>query len=114
MTSFSLSRDGFSLSRKDEAILRVLRRNEQYGLGLQEAIEGASDFQLSMSCGSLYPNLRRLEKSKLISSRQEEARLPQRKGNRRVYYRITERGESILNELDLFRARLDNWPNPIY
>lgn len=98
----------FDLSRVEEYILRALLGGEKrYGNQIMDAVGEFSYGQVSINPGNLYPALRRLEKQDLITSEQESQRLDIRKGNRRVYYTITNKGRKIINELEDFYRKLE-------
>ena len=66
-------------------------RTEQYGYTLRKTL---ADDGLSIDEGTLYPLLRRLESQGLLRSQWRE----EDKRNKR-FYRLTETGEQILNQL---------------
>ncbi|MEC4814194.1 MAG: PadR family transcriptional regulator [Scytonema sp. PMC 1069.18] len=99
---------GFALSRVEEYVLRALLGGEQrYGNQIMDGVGEFSYGQVSINPGNLYPALRRLEKSGLIASEKENKRLEIRKGNRRVYYKITPKGRAVIAEIEEFYRKLE-------
>jgi PadR family transcriptional regulator, regulatory protein PadR len=49
-------------------VLRTLRRGEQHGYGISQAIAAGTGDVLHVETGSLYPALHRLEKRRLIKA----------------------------------------------
>lgn len=76
------------------AVLAVLDREESYGLAILDTVRGEGG--LSISEGSIYPLLNRLEKAGKITARwveDDDASHP------RKYYALTEEGRTALNEM---------------
>lgn len=96
------------LSEREEYILLVLMKGERYGNEIMDTIQEASDDLIPIGCG-IYRLLRRLEKDGYVGSRMEKDRPEIRKGNRRTYYSITDKGISALHERQQFRQSLLNW-----
>ncbi|NER93144.1 MAG: hypothetical protein F6J86_04780 [Symploca sp. SIO1B1] len=100
------------LSEREEYILLVLMKGERYGNQIMEAIEEVSNDVIPIGCRT-YPLLRRLKKGGYVDSRLEEAGLEIRRGNRRTYYWITDKGINALKCRQEFRQALLNWkPSP--
>lgn len=91
------------LSAIDEDILTVLMNRELYGLEILDELNPGRP--ISLSFGSLYPALNRLEAKGLVSWRwgdeQEDSG-----GARRKYYKVTSLGASALSEIQEYRAML--------
>lgn len=79
---------------KEVLILKLLDRKDMYGYAITREIRLFSDNVFSMSEGNLYPILHSLEIEGVVESYWEETK-SQRK---RKYYRITEKGRTILGE----------------
>jgi PadR family transcriptional regulator, regulatory protein PadR len=79
----------------DIILLATLESGEQYGLELTKAVNARTDGALSMSVGSLYPALHRLEAAGFVVA---EERTPPRGGTRVRYYQLTEQGGNALRQ----------------
>lgn len=78
----------------DLLVLKTLARGTQHGYGITCHILGASDSQLRVEEGSLYPALRRLESAGLIKAEWKRS-----ENNRRArYYQLTKLGQRRLEE----------------
>lgn len=80
-------------------LLALVRESDRYGYELVTALEERSGGDLSVSGGTLYPVLYRLEEDGHLETRWET----EGGGTPRKYYRITEDG---LSELE---RRLEEW-----
>lgn len=90
------------LFRRDAAtlcVLALLNQKEWYGYDLTQNVERISEGRFSMTEGTLYPILYRLESQGYVASRYEFAG----KRMRRAYYTITEEGQRC------YRALLDEY-----
>ncbi len=74
-------------------ILSILHQQEAYP---SDIIGQLKEAKLIVVEGTLYPLLTRLKNAELLTYRWEESK----SGPPRKYYRITEQGESFLQELD--------------
>jgi PadR family transcriptional regulator PadR len=83
------------LSNLEMLILAALEVREQYGLSIIAAIKETSGQSLSL--GSLYTTLHRMEQKGFVRSRWGEA-TEVRQGARRRYYQITALGQQALTE----------------
>jgi DNA-binding PadR family transcriptional regulator len=92
------------LKLEELILLAIAGKSEIYGLEIATEIAKASEDKVQLNYGSLYPYLNRLEKKGYISSRWEEEN--ERKGARRKYYQITDKGTQSLDEATLIRQRL--------
>ena len=89
-----MSRDALQ-GTLDLLILKTLARGSQHGYGITCCILAASQNQLKVEEGSLYPALRRLEAEGLIKAEWKAS-----ENNRRArYYRLTKPGERRLVEV---------------
>jgi|SRR5579875_1089421 PadR family transcriptional regulator, regulatory protein PadR len=80
----------------DLLVLQTLARGTQHGYGITCHILAASDRQLRVEEGSLYPALRRMESAGLIKAEWKRS-----ENNRRArYYRLTTKGvKRLANEM---------------
>lgn len=86
-----LSRELAGASAKP-IILSILSSGESYGYAILQRIEDLSRGALSWEDSTLYPVLHRLENDGLLSSSWRTAE----NGRRRKYYRLTKKGEEVL------------------
>ena len=97
--------EGANFLKLEELILLAIAgKSEIYGLEIATDIAKASEDKVQLNYGSLYPYLNRLEKKGYISSRWEEEN--ERKGARRKYYQITNKGTQSLDDAKLIRQQL--------
>ena len=83
----------------DLLVLQTLARGTQHGYGITCHILAASDRQLRVEEGSLYPALRRMESAGLIKAEWKRS-----ENNRRArYYRLTTKGVKRL------ASEMRNW-----
>jgi len=83
----------------DLLVLKTLARGPQHGYGITCHIVAASDSQLKVEEGTLYPALHRMEGAGLIKAKWKAS-----ENNRRArYYSLTKAGERRLAE------ELENW-----
>jgi transcriptional regulator len=76
----------------DLLVLKTLVSGSQHGHGIATRIQQASDDELLVDHGSLYPSLQRLERAGLISSKWGTS-----ENNRRArYYTLTRKGRQRL------------------
>jgi DNA-binding PadR family transcriptional regulator len=92
------------LKLEELILLAIAGKSEIYGLEIANDITQASANRVQLNYGSLYPYLNRLEKKGYITSRWEEENA--RKGARRKYYQITDKGTQSLDEATLIRQKL--------
>lgn len=69
-----------TISTIEEYILTVLDGRELYGLEIINALKIGSGGKLQLSCGTLYPTLRRLEMKGLVSARWGDESGEERRG----------------------------------
>lgn len=101
------------LSSIDEAILIAMSGKELYGLQIVSAFNAASNGTRTISSGTLYPILTRLEVKQLISSRFHNGSNIAKGGARRKLFKITDLGRLSLSEAQKFRNELYQW-RPAY
>jgi PadR family transcriptional regulator PadR len=77
-------------------LLAFISKEACFGGGIITGLAEASNGGLTLTEGSLYPALHRLEKKKLLSSEWQEG---VNGGRRRKYYLITEKGSERLGVL---------------
>lgn len=96
----------YHISWNDQIIIRTLYRRELYGLAIREHIKEASNNEIDLKPGSLYPALKELERKGLVKCWWGEQKPKERRGARRKYYVLTCEGEKIFRELENFIDRL--------
>ena len=79
-------------------VLSVVADEPQYGYLIQKRINLASDGQVKLPAGTLYPLLHRLEKEKLIRSKWDSST-----GRKRKWYEVTAKGKKQL------KAQSNQW-----
>ena len=77
----------------DLMVLSVVADQPQYGYLIQKKINLASNGQVKLPAGTLYPLLHRLEKDKLIKSKWDAST-----GRKRKWYQITAKGKKRLTD----------------
>jgi PadR family transcriptional regulator PadR len=75
-------------------ILSLLARKEMYGYQLVRAIRVVSNEAFTLAEGVVYPVLHALEEKRLIKAKERE-----HEGRTRIYYALTSKGKTRLNEL---------------
>ena len=85
-------------------ILIELSTGNKYGFELTKAIEDKSNQKIQIKQPTLYTVLKKLEKSKFISSYWEDSEI----GGKRHYYKITENGKAQLSTLPSFDVCVKN------
>ncbi len=83
----------------DILLLSLIEKEDLYGYEIIKRLKEKSNDLYSMSEGTLYPALQRLEKQKLIEAYWGDSE----SGGRRKYYTITEKGKKELLE------KLNDW-----
>jgi PadR family transcriptional regulator PadR len=83
------------LSNVEMLILAALEARELYGLSIIDSIKETTGQSLSL--GSLYTTLHRMEQKGFVTSRWGES-IDARQGARRRYYQITALGQQALTE----------------
>lgn len=73
-----------------------------------DAIEYESEDLIPVGSG-IYPILRSLEKRGYVDSEKETKRLTVRRGNKRTYYWITDRGMEAVTHQERMRKSFLNW-----
>lgn len=97
------------LSQKELIVLSCLSGGELYGLGIVHAVEQSTNGEVKLSIGNLYPLLRQMEESGLVSSRWGEDRPKERSGARRRYYSLTQAGRDTIDEFKSMLDRLESY-----
>lgn len=98
-----------NLTKLEEEILSLLQGQMLYGLQISQAFEDISGGRRSLSIGTLYPTLSRLEEKGLVTSYMKERPDDDKGGARRKYFKITRLGSRVLVETQQFRERLSAW-----
>lgn len=83
----------------DLLLLSVLANDDMYGYEIVQKLKQSSNEYYSMSEGTLYPALKRLETQNLIASYWQE----HPNSRRRKYYQLTEDGSKAL------KSKLADW-----
>ena len=84
-------------------ILLALSSEERHGYGIMKQVESESHGKVKMGPGTLYGSLGRMMESGLIRESDKKVD-PEMDDERRVYYKITELGETTLAaELERYR-----------
>jgi DNA-binding PadR family transcriptional regulator len=84
-------------------ILLALSADERHGYGIMKQVEAESQGKVKMGPGTLYGSLGRMIEAGLISESDKKVD-PQMDDERRVYYKITGRGQTALTaELERYR-----------
>lgn len=85
-------------------ILYQLKEEDKYGLEIVDAINKCSQNKIDVKQTTLYPLLKKLEKSRFISSYWQDSEI----GGKRHYYKITENGLSQLETYPALTELLKN------
>ena len=83
----------------DLLLLSIIAKKDMYGYEMVQVLKQSSEEAYSMSEGTLYPALKRLEAQGTIESYWQE----QENSRPRKYYRITEDGQKALH------SKLKDW-----
>ncbi len=86
------------------AILSALVNQERTALEIVEAVDGSTKGRVRITTGSIYTQLERLEREKLVRGNYRQERLGDRRGRPRRYYKLLAKGQSVLNDLDSIRG----------
>ena len=91
--------------KKESLVLLVLNEGPRHGYEIAQYIESSSNGRFSLSFGSLYPILHRLEKEGLVQSSWERGD----SGKEKKIYRLTAKGkdrrrEDILSFQSVYKA----------
>ncbi len=95
------------LTPLEEDIITLLGAHELYPIEIERAYKDVTG--RSLSEGTLYPTLRKLEKRGFLTARWGSDRADDRFGGRRRYYRVIGDGFSALHAVQLRRASLAGW-----
>lgn len=85
-------------------LLHELKNGDKYGLEIVESIKTASNGQIEIKQPTLYPLLKKLEKSKFISSYWQDSEI----GGKRHYYQITQNGLAQLETYPPLEVLIEN------
>ena len=96
------------LTSLEEAIMLSVLDEPRYGQDIVDVVSAASSGAYQISCGTLYPALRRLEKRNLIQARKVREKIEERNGHSRRYYKVTQEGKHVLSEIESIRIRIRN------
>jgi PadR family transcriptional regulator PadR len=83
-------------------VLRLLRNRAMYGYEIVQAIREDTDEVVSLGEGVIYPILHALERSGAITSERRPVN-----GRSRIYYSLSSKGVSRLNELAELWSRIN-------
>jgi PadR family transcriptional regulator PadR len=97
------------LSALEEDLLTLLLGRELYGLQVIQAMKTTSNEQRSISVGSLYPTLHKMEKKGVVRSWWGEETPEERGHARRRYYTATGLGQRVLAATQQRRLGLAQW-----
>jgi PadR family transcriptional regulator, regulatory protein PadR len=97
------------LTSLEETILTALTGKKLYGLQIIDAFYEASEGKRTISLGTLYPVLARLEKQGLITSTEVKGSTLSKGGAKRKFYMISPTGLQALSETQHFRNELHRW-----
>jgi len=98
-------------SQREQLLLFALKNQERYGLQIQDTITEASNGAESITIGSLYPTLQTLEKKGLVASRPGTDVSAERCDRKRKYFRLTDEGKAVIEDILAFQKRLLSWGN---
>lgn len=91
----------------EELILSALVKTEKsYGLQIHDRIFAMSDGYYDLSVATIYQNLSKLVDKGFIEEIQDDEILERRHGNRKRYYKITDRGTVLINHIHRTKMRL--------
>jgi PadR family transcriptional regulator PadR len=90
----------------EEAIMLSILNQPRFGQNIVEVVSAASYGNCQISCGTLYPALRRLKKRGLIKAEKSEVNVVVRRGHNRCYYSVTPKGKEVLDNLATMRLQI--------
>lgn len=96
------------LSFHDNLILMMLVKKDMYGYELMKSLAEFTSGVYEPKSGTLYPALKRLEKSGFISSDMREV-----EGNTLKYYKITDKGKGRLERLWTIISRIEDFRSKV-
>lgn len=94
---------------RERLVLFAISDREIHGLGIQKIIEDCSQGREKISIGSLYPTLHKLEQKGLVVSCFGDTPPAERCGAKRRYYKSTEKGKAVIQEILDFQNDLLSW-----
>jgi len=98
--------DSPKLTILEEAIMLAIVSVPRYGTDISDVVDVASSGQHSLSPGTLYPALKRLERRGLIKGMERSEQREIRRGHNRRYYQVTREGITVLQAVENTRMRL--------
>ena len=107
MLNLEMSHQDLHLTPNQEIILTALQLQKRYGLEILQAIEQSGGKQIGFN--SLYPNLKKLEQKKFVTSEWGNELPEEHTGARRKYYRITGIGTQALEAKQQLLERVAHW-----
>ncbi|MEO0648921.1 MAG: PadR family transcriptional regulator [Cyanobacteria bacterium J06650_10] len=93
----------------EQLILFAIGESERYGLAIQSAIKECSNGETTISTGSLYPTLQKLEDKELVTSRPGSEVSSERCDRKRRYFRLSNAGKAVLADILTFQEKLLSW-----
>jgi PadR family transcriptional regulator, regulatory protein PadR len=97
---------------REQIILLAIHGRELYGLAIIRAIEDCSNGRERITVGTVYPVLTTLEQKGLVHARWGEECDSTRGGARRRYYKLSEAGNAVVQQILDFQQRLLEWQDP--
>lgn len=94
---------------REQIILFAIGEHERYVLAIQDAISECSYGTESISIGTLYPTLRRLEQRGLVISRPGREISADRCNKKRKYFSLTDDGKAAVATILTFYQKLLSW-----
>lgn len=94
------------LTSLEEAIMLSILDQSRYGQDIVEVVSAASYGTYQISCGTLYPALRRLKHRGLIQDQKASENLAVRNGHSRCYYQVTPEGREVLFKVEEIRSQI--------
>jgi DNA-binding PadR family transcriptional regulator len=94
------------LTSLEEAIMLSILDQSRYGQEIVEVVSAASDGTYQISCGTLYPALKRLKRQGLIQDQKASENLTVRNGHSRCYYKVTPEGREVIFRMEEIRSQI--------
>ena len=100
-----------SVPCREYRVLWILQNKEIYGLQIPKMLKEREGSKRPMGVGTLYPILRSLEHKRLIVGQWGEEVIPERRGARRRYYKLTDLGVESLDApiAQTWHDRVTDW-----
>ena len=111
MTSSKGNHSIISVPWREYRVLWILQNKELYGLQIPKMLKEREGSKRPMGVDSLYPILRSLEHKGLIVGQWGEEVIPERRGARRRYYKLTDLGVESLDApiAQTWHDRVTDW-----